>query len=374
MTSLSISAIFAAGVLTFASPCVLPLIPIYLATLAGSSLEHARPRRTLLVASAFALGLSLVFIALGALSSSVGALLLEHRLAVTVTSGVLMLLFGARALGLLRVRGLERDSRPGLTRVRTVSSVLGAFLFGAAFALGWSPCIGPVLAAVLTHTALHADTPMAGAAYLAVYAAGLSLPLLVLAAFAARATAWIRRASGAIPTLEKLTGAALVAVGVWTLGGVIAERPLTGEARGAAVAARVPPLGDHGSCDADAPGHTCALPDAPTVKGAAEHVVSLPGRAQLIEFGAHDCPVCRRMRPVVDQLVSACTELDAHVVHVDVATASGRALADRHNVRGTPTFVMLDERGQEKARLLGENTSEAFGAALERAFGVSCWG
>jgi cytochrome c-type biogenesis protein len=325
------------------------------------------------VASAFALGLSLVFIVLGALSSSVGALLLEHRLAVTVASGVLMLLFGARALGLLRVRGLERDSRPGLTRVRTVSSVLGAFLFGAAFALGWSPCIGPVLAAVLTHTALHAGTPMVGAAYLAVYAAGLSLPLLVLAVFATRATTWIRRASSAIPTLEKLTGAALIAVGVWTLGGVIAERPLTNEASGAAIAARAAPLEKDESCGADAPGHLCALPDAPSVQGEAQHVVQ-PGRAQLIEFGAHDCPVCRRMRPVVDQLVSACTELDAHVVHVDVATASGRALADRHNVRGTPTFVMLDERGKEMARLLGENTSEAFGAALERAFGVSCWG
>jgi thioredoxin-related protein len=80
------------------------------------------------------------------------------------------------------------------------------------------------------------------------------------------------------------------------------------------------------------------------------------------------------MRPVVEKLVAACTELEAKVVRVDVTTPAGRALADHHRVRGTPTFVFVDEHGVERARLLGENTGEALGAALERAFGVSCWG
>jgi cytochrome c-type biogenesis protein len=365
--SLSLPAIFAAGLLTFASPCVLPLMPIYLATLAGGSLDRARPRRLIAVAVAFVLGLGSVFVALGALATSFGALLTEHRTAISLLSGALMLLFGARALGLLRLSRLDRDVRPGLTRVRSVSSVAGSFLFGAAFALGWSPCIGPVLAAVLTYAAANADNPSRGALYLAVYAAGLSLPLLVLAAFAGHAGAWVRRVRGAIPKLEMLTGVALIAMGGWMVATAVgalsaADSSPTADAR---------PAGEGSCANGSAPGHTCALPDVEPSAAAAELPIA---EAQFIEFGSQDCPVCRRMRPVVEKLMAACTELDARITHVDVTTAEGRALADRHRVRGTPTFVLLDGRGNERARLLGDNSSEALSAALEQAFGVSCSG
>jgi thiol-disulfide isomerase/thioredoxin len=94
----------------------------------------------------------------------------------------------------------------------------------------------------------------------------------------------------------------------------------------------------------------------------------------MLEFTSHDCPVCRRMRPLVEKLVTACSELDARYVRVDVTTRHGRALADRFQVRGTPTYVLLDEHGEERARLLGENSSESLADAVERAFGLSCWG
>jgi cytochrome c-type biogenesis protein len=359
----SIIAIFGAGLLTFASPCVLPLMPIYLATIAGSSLEHAQPRRTLVVAAAFSLGLASVFVLLGALASSLGGLLIAHRTAITIVSGLLMAVFGLRGLGVLRSRVLDRDARPALLRVRTASSLIGAFLFGAAFALGWSPCIGPVLASVLAYAAAHADSPLRGAGYLAVYAAGLALPLLLLASVAARATSWIKRARGLIPVLEKLTGAALVAVGLWTLAGAANLGWPSAEALPTAAA-----------CDLDhSPGHTCALPGAAHVAGAAAAVAHIEG-AQMLEFTSQECPVCRRMRPVVDKLVTACAELSTRTVRVDVTTAAGRALAEQHGVRGTPTFVLVDEDGVEKARLLGENTAEDVAAAVERAFGISCWG
>lgn len=359
--TLSIPAIFLAGLLTFASPCVLPLIPIYLATIAGGSLDAVRPRRTLLVASAFVLGLSSVFIALGALASSLGAVLVAHRTAITLASGALMLLFGARALGLFRIAALERDARPGLTRVRNASSVAGAFLFGAAFALGWSPCIGPVLAAVLAYAAAHADTPARGALYLGVYAAGLSLPLLACALGAGHASAWLKRARVALPKLEKLTGVGLAAAAVWTLAGAFADLQHAPEALAA----------DGGAESTCALGHTCALPSGVTHAG--PHLVLPANGAQFLEFTSDECPVCRRMRPVIEQLAATCSELDAGRVRVDVTTSDGRALADRHHVRGTPTFVLLDEHGVERARLLGENTRAQLAAAVEKAFGVSCW-
>jgi cytochrome c-type biogenesis protein len=362
--SFSLPAIFAAGLLTFASPCVLPLIPIYLATLAGGSLDGAHPRRTLLVAAAFALGLASVFVALGALASSLGGFLATYRARITIASGALMILFGARTLGLLRVRMLERDARPGLSRIQNASSLAGACLFGVAFALGWSPCIGPVLAAVLAYAATHAHTPALGALYLGVYAAGMATPLLLLAAVAGRAAAWIKRARTAIPRLERVTGLALVGVGLWTASSAV---PLEREPT------RSAPVLAAGSCDVtNGRGHTCALPQAHAA-GEVEAAAALTG-AQMLEFSSHDCPVCRRMRPVVEKLMAACTELDARFVRVDVASRQGRALADQFSVRGTPTYVLLDADGKERARLLGESSSEELAAAVERAFGLSCWG
>ena len=189
--SLSVLAIFGAGVLTFASPCVLPLIPAYLAAMTGGPMQGAPTSRLVARAAAFSGGLALVFVSLGALASSVGASLLEHRTALLAISGALMVAFGLRALGVLRIRAMDVDARPALHRLGAASSLAGAFVFGAAFALGWSPCIGPVLATVLTFAATHADTPWKGGAYLLVYAAGISAPLLGVAFGASRAARWL---------------------------------------------------------------------------------------------------------------------------------------------------------------------------------------
>lgn len=364
--SLSNFAIFTAGILTFLSPCVLPLVPVYLATLSGGSLHDARAGRTFAVATAFTTGLSIVFVLLGALASGFGEVLLAQRTWLSMSSGALMVLFGLRAFGFMRLPWLDRDARPALTRVRAVSSVGGAFLFGAAFALGWSPCIGPVLASVLTYAATHSGSPWQGAGYLAVYAAGLSAPLLLLALLVKHATAALRRTRGAIPVFEKLAGAALVLVGAWTVWDTLQDAPprevvaVQGEGaeRGAACDA------EHGVCAL-----AVELP-----KGSAGGARSLPPLTnKLLEFTSHDCPACQRMKPVLDGLIAACTEVAERVVHVDVTTTSGRALASRHGVRGTPTFVLLDERGDERERLLGETKAEHVASAIERAFGISCF-
>ena len=175
---LSLLAIFGAGLLTFASPCVLPLMPIYLATIVGTVNARGRTRYTMLVASTFVAGFTAVFVALGALASTLGAWLVAYQRPIVVASAALMIVFGLRGLGVLRVAAFERDVRPGLSRTGSVTGPVGAFVFGAAFALGWSPCIGPVLASVLTYAATHSDSPAKGALYLAVYAGGIAAPML----------------------------------------------------------------------------------------------------------------------------------------------------------------------------------------------------
>lgn len=379
--TLSLLSIFAAGLLTFVSPCVLPLIPVYLATIAGTSLATANARRTLLVAFAFTAGLSSVFVVLGALASALGGLLVEHRTLVVVASGLLMVLFGLRALGVLRVAAFDRDVRPGLEHVKAASSVLGAFLFGAAFALGWSPCVGPVLASVLTYVATHADSPWKGAGYLAVYAAGLSVPLLLVASAASRATSLVRRYRGLIPRLEKVTGVALVAVGVFAVFGALRATDLSDSPSATAEVAVSPAPGkapvEAAACDpASAQGSTCDLPavtrqDDSAATGTEAEPNLLVG-SQLLEFTAHQCPVCRRMRPVIDRVAHTCDGLGGRVVRVDVTTPRGRKLADRHAVRGTPTFVFVDDAGIERARIIGEQSEQEVAATVERALQVSC--
>ena len=243
-------------------------------------------------------------------------------------------------------------------------------MFVAAFGLGWSPCIGPVLASVLTFAASNAESPWQGAAYLGVYAAGLSLPLLVLAGAASRALAWLKRSRTAIPFLEKLTGGGLLALGAWTmisLGWSVTSEPARVHEERAVVAPQAA-----ASCASEgASAEGCALPAVRSVSAQVDAPVQ---GSHILEFTSHDCPVCRRMRPVLDKLTAACTELQARIVRVDVTTANGRALADRHGVRGTPTFVLFDDAGNETTRLLGERTREDVAAAVEQTFGLSCWG
>jgi cytochrome c-type biogenesis protein len=215
---LDLLGIFVAGLLTFASPCVLPLVPVYLSVLAGASVDDlkagVRTARAVRAALAFALGLTLVFVGLGLAASSIGSALLAHRTLLLQVGGLLVLLFGLKALGVLRVPWLERDVRPMLSRHRGGASLVSAFVFGAAFALGWTPCIGPVLGSVLTYAASQSTSSLAGAGYLGAYAAGLSLPLLGVAALAPLALRWHRRLLPHLRKLEVATGVLLIGVGL----------------------------------------------------------------------------------------------------------------------------------------------------------------
>ncbi|HET9933004.1 MAG TPA: cytochrome c biogenesis protein CcdA [Polyangiaceae bacterium] len=366
----SVIAIFIAGVLTFASPCILPLIPVYLGVL-GGAVASKRSARPVVAAAAFAAGLSTVFVALGAAASAFGGVLMQHRTALLFLSGTLMVVFGLRALGVLRVGVLDRDARPGLERLRVVGGLGSAFLFGAAFALGWSPCIGPVLASVLGFVASRGTSPLQGAAYLGVYAAGISAPLIVVAAFAPTAIQLLRRFRSAIPRLEIATGALMIAVGAWTLWSARDGLLSSAQVAPVAAASHRAPSNEPTSCDGNAANgqsHLCALPNGGPV--AAE--VHEAAGARMLEFVSSHCPVCVRMAPVISQAERACDGFGARIQRVDVATPEGRALALRHRVVGTPTFVFVNDEGAESERIVGEETPENLRAAIESAFALRC--
>lgn len=217
MTDVNLILAFTAGVLGFVSPCIVPLIPGYLSFVSGLSLtemdlaaRRAKLGQVLASTAFFVLGFSLIFTALGASASLLGSFILDYRVALGRVGGIVVVMLGLSVLGVVKVPGLYRERR--LEVRRRPGGVLGAVPVGMAFGFAWTPCVGPVLAAILT---LAATTQGAGggASLLFAYSLGLGLPFLaaaVLVTSAVDSFAWLRRHGRAI---ETVSGAFLVVMG-----------------------------------------------------------------------------------------------------------------------------------------------------------------
>jgi cytochrome c-type biogenesis protein len=205
--------------LSFVSPCVLPIVPPYLAYLAGVSfsdlqnaeMERERARRIIISAVAFVLGFSTVFVALGATASFVGQAIAQYFDMLSVIAGIIIVIMGLHFLGVFRIALLYREARVDVRK--KPAGIIGAYVMGLAFAFGWTPCVGPVLAAIL-FIAGSEDTALRGAGLLAVYSLGIGLPFLLAAVFASRFIGWANRFKRHMGTVEKAMGALLVLTGI----------------------------------------------------------------------------------------------------------------------------------------------------------------
>ena len=221
MHDITIPAALIAGLVSFLSPCVLPLVPGYLSYVAGTSLETLRDSgrsrlQALSYAACFVLGFSAVFIAFGASATALGGLLLSWRYELGIVAGIVVLLFGLHLAGLLPLHWLEREARFH-TEIRG-GRVVGAFLLGLAFAFGWTPCIGPVLGVILTMSASTADL-QTGTALLAVYSMGLGLPFLLAALFTDVLLERLRQLSRTGRRLQQVAGVLLAVAGMLMITG-----------------------------------------------------------------------------------------------------------------------------------------------------------
>jgi cytochrome c-type biogenesis protein len=357
-------ALYLAGLATFLSPCVLPLLPSYLAVLAGAGASAGtRPWRAGL---GFALGLSVVFVALGLGASALAHALSAYRQALMIVAGALMVLFGAKLVGVLRFPLLDGDARPLLARVPSLGGFWGGLLFGVAFSLGWTPCVGPLLGATLSYAASHSASPLHAAAQLAIYALGLSTPLIAATFAAERVLELARSLRGLMLPMQRIVGAALLGLGLL----IATDRigllsPLASATEVSASGSRP----DH--CDGSET-KACSFPGSPAeVESDAALAIPL-GRPHLVEFVSDHCTVCARMAPVVESLERACAQGDGSVVRVNVESSAGRALAQRFQVHAVPTFLQLDAEGEEVERVIGEQTQEQLALALQSVRGTAC--
>jgi cytochrome c-type biogenesis protein len=209
---------FAAGLLSFLSPCVLPLVPSYVGFLTGMTLPEVTGRRRVALTHAllFVGGFSLVFILLGASATALGRTLNQYQVWLQRVGGALIILFGLLCLGVFNPRLLSQERRLHLERKPV--GYLGSVLVGMAFAAGWTPCIGPVLGAILGLAATSTDVSR-GMLLLAVYSAGLALPFLVAAVAVDSFLDWFQRFRRFLPWVMRISGAMLVFVGILLLTG-----------------------------------------------------------------------------------------------------------------------------------------------------------
>ena len=227
MHDVSIPAALIAGLVSFLSPCVLPLVPPYLIYLTGATIEHvtndedtkASKRAVMAAAVMFVLGFSTVFVALGASAASFGSLIRIYADKLAIVAGVVIIIMGLHFLGLTRIALLYREKRATIPKP---VGLWGAYVMGLAFAFGWTPCIGPILAVILAIAASEA-TVTKGALLLFVYSLGLGIPFLAAAFMVEPFAAFLARFRSYLPVVERVMGCLLVLTGVAFLTGFVSE-------------------------------------------------------------------------------------------------------------------------------------------------------
>jgi len=216
--SISYPAALLAGLLSFFSPCILPLIPAYFTFITGLSLDeltgaptHRVRARVIRSTLSYVLGFSLVFILMGASASIIGGAIFKYRDGIRIIGGILIILFGIHMTGLIRFSSLEFERR--LKVQKKPLHFMGTFFVGMAFGAGWSPCIGPLLGSILI-VAGNQETVADGIGLLSVYAAGLAIPFLVLSVFVDSLLSFIKKASWSIRYINVTAGVLLLILGL----------------------------------------------------------------------------------------------------------------------------------------------------------------
>jgi len=225
--NVSIPAALIAGLVSFLSPCVLPLVPPYLIYLTGATIEHVANEETVqsskravtISALLFVLGFSTVFVLLGASATLIGGLMRAWSAELSILAGIVIIVMGLHFLGLTRISLLMREGRLPIPKP---VGLWGAYVMGLAFAFGWTPCIGPILAAILSIAAAEA-TVAKGAALLAVYSAGLGIPFLAAAFMVEQFSSLFARMKAHLATVERAMGVLMIATGIGFLTGAVSN-------------------------------------------------------------------------------------------------------------------------------------------------------
>lgn len=349
---------FGAGIATFFSPCVLPLIPAYIAFITGISIADLRDaqirtknlKKILYEALLFILGFSFIFVSLGASATYLGSLISIHQPILRTIGGTLIILFGLYLTGIFRIKLLpgKRILRPAAKS----TTILGSFLIGGLFALSWTPCAGPILASILTYAAIQ-KTLSQGILLLSIYSLGLGVPLLLTALAVNASITFLRKIKKYFKAISVASGLLLITVGLF----IIFQEGITQK--------------------------ISSLP-RPSWRGAGESLKHIPRRVSmeiiltgdnfqkevleselpvLVDFWAEWCAPCLMVGPIVEEIAQEYSgRLKVGKLNVD----ENQNLAAKYGIRGIPTLLIF-KNGQIIEQIVGALPKEALKSKIDIA-------
>lgn len=350
---LSIISVFGAGLLTFFSPCVLPMVPIIAANylLAGNDTRFARLRSTLL----FSLGFLLTFILMGLSLPFVSDFLGEAKGPLLFLSGIFIFLYGLKMSG-LALQNIE-NSRLLSWMNRTTQlpdfqkyfpKYLHGFLFGATFGLAWTPCVGPILGGVLAYVATQDHSIWESAGLMASFAFGIVVPFIALALGGDLVQSKLNKLKKYLPKIEEATGYGLMIVGVLVLTQSNLPQVFTDKAESSQV----------------------SLMTGKGEKTTLDQVA--PGANKLLFFHTSTCPVCHAMEAYLPSLEKECESQGFQIVRINVELPENQEIANRFKVRAVPTISMLSRTGEELAHSVGYQSEVKLRQAINLLPKMTC--
>ncbi len=334
---MNIFTIYLARLLSFFSPCVLPIIPVYFYSMTDEnnhSWKKLFPRGVV-----FCLGFIVVFIIMGIGAGGLSSVIIDHKAVINLIAGIIILLLALDFIGVINIPFLQKNYTPKYSRLKTSMPFLNSFILGLLFALTWSPCIGAVLGGILTYVSAVSGNAIQGGWYLFVYGIGLSTPLLVASFFFEKLKGFTGRNHFFVMAVKKILGLVLVIFALMLFSQVLKLADIENKKEL-----------EHAS--------NVLIPN------------KLPVFLTLME---PDCESCKDMTTIIEKLKNSCGNKTIEFRDVDIKNQNYAYIAIELGIIGTPTYVILSEQGEELIRFAGGQTIETLNSAIKKVTGKNCY-
>ncbi|MFH1223260.1 MAG: cytochrome c biogenesis protein/redoxin [Pseudomonadota bacterium] len=335
---MSLLTIYVSGVLSFFSPCLLPIIPVYFSVFTGENGDSQMSGGKLILKGLlFCLGFTAVFTLLGLGAGGLSSNILSNKPAINMIAGVIILLLALKFIGLINIPLLDRTYSISLKGVRGKFGLLSAFVIGVLFAATWSPCIGAVLGSILTYVSSTSASTLSGGVKLFMFGAGVSTPLIISTFFYKKLLNFSRNNMYLLVALQKILGLILI----------IFSFSLFSQGLRYASYSKAEPL--------------------------QKNKLMMPTNLPLVvSFVSEDCEECKEMVPVMGKLIDSCGDKLVEFRTINMDDIQFYSLIYELEVFGSPTYIFISRKGEEKQRLIGINDIKIMDNEIEKLTGNSC--